>query len=116
MTRSSFTLLLITEENQDSGASDCLKEATTARLVYPARRAGSSRYHGPLMTRSLLAFTCLLSATLPPLARAEAPRPNFIVINIDDLGYADIGPFGSTLNRTPHLDRMAAEGMKLKCH
>lgn len=42
--------------------------------------------------------------------------PNFVVINIDDLGYADIGPFGSKLNRTPHLDRMAAEGMKLTSH
>jgi arylsulfatase A-like enzyme len=29
------------------------------------------------------------------------------------MGYGDIGPFGSKLNRTPHLDRMAAEGMKL---
>lgn len=47
------------------------------------------------------------------LSAAEAERPNFIVINIDDLGYADIGPFGSTLNRTPHLDRMAREGRKL---
>jgi arylsulfatase A len=44
---------------------------------------------------------------------ADAPRPNFIVINIDDMGYADIGPFGSKLNRTPHLDRMAKEGCKL---
>ena len=42
-------------------------------------------------------------------------RPNFIVINIDDMGYADIGPFGSKLNRTPNLDRMAAEGCKLTC-
>ena len=44
---------------------------------------------------------------------AEEDKPNFIVINIDDLGYADIGPFGSTLNRTPNLDRMAKEGRKL---
>ena len=42
-----------------------------------------------------------------------APQPNFVIINIDDLGYADIGPFGSKINRTPHLDRMAAEGCKL---
>jgi arylsulfatase A len=42
-----------------------------------------------------------------------APGPNFVVINIDDLGYADTGPFGSTLNRTPNLDRMAKEGMRL---
>ncbi len=42
-----------------------------------------------------------------------AEKPNLIIINIDDLGYADIGPFGSTLNRTPQLDRMASEGCKL---
>jgi arylsulfatase A len=41
-------------------------------------------------------------------------KPNFIIINLDDLGYADIEPFGSKLNRTPNLNRMAAEGMKLK--
>lgn len=46
---------------------------------------------------------------------AEKRKPNFIVINIDDLGYADIGPFGST-NKTPHLDRMAKEGRKLTSH
>ena len=39
--------------------------------------------------------------------------PNFVVILIDDMGYGDIGPYGSKLNRTPVLDRMAAEGMKL---
>jgi choline-sulfatase len=50
-------------------------------------------------------------------AGATAPvrtaRPNFVVIFIDDLGYGDIGPFGATKQKTPHLDRMAAEGMKL---
>ncbi len=45
-------------------------------------------------------------------AAAAAP-PNFVVIFIDDLGYADIGPFGATKQRTPNLDRMAKEGMKL---
>jgi arylsulfatase A len=48
-----------------------------------------------------------------PAFSPAADQPNFIVINIDDLGYADIGPFGSTKNRTPHLDRMAREGRKL---
>jgi arylsulfatase A len=42
-------------------------------------------------------------------------RPNFVIINTDDLGYADIGPYGST-NRTPNLDRMAREGRKLTSH
>lgn len=43
----------------------------------------------------------------------RASKPNFIFINIDDLGYADIGPFGSKINRTPNLDKMAREGRKL---
>lgn len=55
-----------------------------------------------------------LALLLMPVAVLHAAdQPNFIVINIDDLGYADIGPFGSKLNRTPNLDRMAAEGRKL---
>ncbi|HSI65451.1 MAG TPA: sulfatase [Candidatus Saccharimonadia bacterium] len=48
-------------------------------------------------------------------AETASRKPNFIIINIDDLGYADIGPFGSK-NVTPHLDRMAKEGMKLTSH
>jgi arylsulfatase A-like enzyme len=56
----------------------------------------------------------LLITLLAPLSAAPE-KPNFIVINIDDLGYADIGPYGSN-NRTPNLDRMAKEGRKLTSH
>ena len=38
--------------------------------------------------------------------------PNFIVVFCDDMGYADIGPFGAERYDTPHLDRVAREGMK----
>ena len=57
----------------------------------------------------------LCAALLPAVTAfaAEVPKPNVLIINIDDLGYADIGPFGSTLIRTPNLDRMAKEGRKL---
>lgn len=41
-----------------------------------------------------------------------ANRPNFVVIFCDNLGYGDIEPFGSTVHRTPHLNRMAREGRK----
>ncbi len=44
---------------------------------------------------------------------ASGPPPNIIVIVADDLGYGDIEPFGSRLNRTPYLAGMAREGMKL---
>ena len=57
-------------------------------------------------------FLAALLALLPGLAPAAA-KPNIVVIFIDDLGYADIGPFGATKQKTPHLDRMAREGMKL---
>ncbi len=55
----------------------------------------------------------MLGALTPGLSRAQpAPKPNFILILIDDMGYGDIGPFDSVENRTPNLDRMAREGMK----
>jgi len=41
---------------------------------------------------------------------ATTDKPNFIVIYCDNLGYGDIEPFGSTLHRTPGLNRMAKEG------
>jgi arylsulfatase A len=65
--------------------------------------------------RSLLVVAALLLLPAAGLLAAEPKlaRPNFILINIDDLGYADIGPFGSKINRTPNLDRMAKEGRKL---
>jgi len=39
-------------------------------------------------------------------------QPNIILINCDDLGYGDLGVYGSTANRTPAIDRMAAEGVR----
>lgn len=42
--------------------------------------------------------------------------PNIIYIYADDLGYADIGPYGQTKIKTPNLDRLAKEGMKFTQH
>lgn len=42
--------------------------------------------------------------------RSSNQRPNFIVVFCDNLGYGDIEPFGSTVHKTPALNRMAAEG------
>lgn len=44
---------------------------------------------------------------------SKGERPNIIVIFADDLGYGDLGCFGSKTIRTPSIDRMAEEGMKL---
>ena len=42
-----------------------------------------------------------------------AQKPNIVIMFIDDMGYGDIGPFGNKVNKTPNLDRMAEEGIKL---
>ncbi len=48
-----------------------------------------------------------------PFCLSAQETPNLVLLFIDDMGYGDIGPFGSKLNRTPNLDRMAKEGRKL---
>jgi arylsulfatase A-like enzyme len=78
------------------------------------------------MHRTMKKLCCLTPIALATLAAslmaAEAPRPNMIVIMADDLGYSDIGCYGSEIV-TPHLDRLAAEGLRFrqfyntsKCH
>ena len=59
----------------------------------------------------LIAATMVFSQE--PKLSDQFTSPNFVFIFIDDMGYGDIGPFGSTKNRTPQLDRMAKEGMRL---
>ena len=54
----------------------------------------------------------LAAAFLLQLPAAAAPKPNFIFFLIDDLGQRDLGCYGSKFYRTPHLDRMATQGMK----
>jgi uncharacterized sulfatase len=62
-------------------------------------------------------ITCLLlglgmmavSAKAQPLEE----RPNFLIIMADDLGYGDLSSYGATLIDTPHIDRLAEEGMKM---
>jgi len=58
---------------------------------------------------------CLLAASVLPAGRlAGADRsPNFVIVYVDDLGYGDLGPFGSKTHRTPAIDRMAEQGMRL---
>src|SRR3954447_3671917 len=55
-----------------------------------------------------------LALLAPAAARADetARKLNVVLILADDLGWADLGCYGSKFHRTPHLDRMAAEGRR----
>ena len=54
-----------------------------------------------------LFFAGIVCASAQP-----ATKPNIIFILADDLGYGEVGAYGQKQIRTPHLDRMAAEGMR----
>ncbi|MCB1095924.1 MAG: sulfatase [Verrucomicrobiae bacterium] len=67
--------------------------------------------------RALAGLSCALACALystasAQQANAESRPPNVVVIFMDDMAYADIGPFGAKGYETPNLDRMAKEGRK----
>ena len=61
---------------------------------------------------AVLVATAFLMALLARPAAQPMPPPNVVIIFADDLGYGDLGTYGAPNVRTPHLDRMAAEGQK----
>ena len=61
----------------------------------------------------LLYLVCLTSVTLRSSEAAGTDtKPNFVIIFADDQGYGDLGCFGSTKIKTPHIDRIAEEGRR----
>ncbi|RAJ08178.1 arylsulfatase [Chitinophaga skermanii] len=64
------------------------------------------------MKNIITLFTCLLLVQLVS-AQKKTQQPNIILIMVDDMGWSDIGPYGSEIS-TPNLDRLAAEGLRLQ--
>src|SRR3954468_6857806 len=60
--------------------------------------------------RTLLAVGIFILVNAP--AMAEEKRPNIVFILADDLGWRDLGCYGSTFYETPNLDRVARDGMR----
>jgi len=58
-------------------------------------------------------FVATLALLLTPLAAEAARRPNVVLIMVDDLGYNDLGSYGHPKIKTPVLDRLARDGMRL---
>jgi len=59
------------------------------------------------------ALACAVLVVLTHQCAVAAERPNVVFVLVDNLGYSDIGCFGSTKHRTPNIDRLADEGVRL---
>ena len=81
----------------------------------PPQEHGESQNGGCICGNHPFFKFLLIVFLLAPLltAHAASPEPNFIVISIDDLVYAEIGPIGSTLNRTPIWNAWIESGANL---
>jgi len=70
-----------------------------------------------MMNMAILAGMLFIPAMGLCAADATAPKqPNIVFIMADDLGYTDVACFGSKYYETPHIDRLASQGMRLLSH
>ena len=86
----------MTSEFFANSATDCRKGTPKSIVIIVAAAAVA-----------LIACSAKAEDTKP------TEKPNIVLILADDLGYADIGAYGNKLNRTPNLDRLAREGLRL---
>ncbi|PHS15747.1 MAG: arylsulfatase [Blastopirellula sp.] len=62
--------------------------------------------------KSLALLSCLSALLFIAANDAVADKPNVIIIMADDLGYGDVSCYGATELKTPHIDKLAAEGQR----
>lgn len=77
----------------------------------PKKRTGVIFGKLPPSSFVWLTFLAALCAAGPVQAAGNAPRPNFLLIYADDLGYGDVSTYHESDVKTPNIDRIAAEGM-----
>ena len=78
-----------------------------------AKRRDILKLIGLAFAFSLLHTELLRAASRVPI---RSDKPNIIYLLADDLGYAELGCYGQTKIKTPHIDRLAAEGMRFLQH
>src|SRR5947207_14976316 len=59
----------------------------------------------------VVAIVLVLASSAPTVCAASPPRPNILVILADDVGFSDLGCYGSEIH-TPNLDALAADGLR----
>lgn len=86
------------------GIDPCLN-VHSPMLSFPSSTARAALLGGLALTGAMATSALLAGPPVPP------PRPNIVVILADDMGYGDLGCYGSEIH-TPNLDRLAAEGLR----
>ena len=71
-----------------------------------APRSSLRNFAAPLSLTFLLFAAAALAAPSPA-------KPNLVIIMVDDMGHAGVSCFGNPYFQTPHIDRLAAEGVRL---
>ena len=88
-------------------------------MLSPQLQARVETLENPMKSKSILlgfvSLTLCLCPTLRPALAADR-KPNVVLIVADDLGYRELGCFGQKLIRTPNLDRLAEQGVRLVQH
>ncbi|XP_060039096.1 arylsulfatase L-like [Erinaceus europaeus] len=69
-----------------------------------------------IWTLVVVVGTWILPAEAQPRGASWRRRPNFLILLADDLGLGDLGCYGNSTLRTPNIDRLAQEGVKLTQH
>lgn len=72
-----------------------------------------SGYYRMGLSAAILIAALTIACSAPQGKSAEPPKPNFIIVFTDDQGYNDLGCYGSETIKTPRIDRMASEGIRM---
>lgn len=102
----------------NAARADAARSGAQPVRVPPAEGGHRNRVHPKvrtltqIMTRRIAWLALFLGLAPWALVMARARPPNFIVILVDDLGWTDLGCQGSKFYETPHIDRLAREGMR----
>lgn len=78
-------------------------------MDYHAEQSNTMKHALTACIALLLGSLCVLNA----VASASTQKPNIVLIVADDLGYGDVGSYGAVKIKTPHIDQLAAEGVRL---